>query len=303
MLTCAHSDDSTMTGPTVVSYNKHVLVMSFIGQDGVAARKLRDAPLSKKMANECFTQVRHAMHALYHECRLVHADLSEYNILYHKKKVWIIDVGQAVEPTHPRAHEYLFRDCLQVVRFFKAVGATDVPEASVLFTEVCAEAISSEQALEFQQTMNAAKGGIKRGSGLDTQDVSDVVLNFMPVRKHNASEVLAINPEAAGAASGSDEEEEEEEDEEDEVYEEEVGDVHPEIAAARKAGKGGKGKVKACFRCGDLTHRVKECPIQAAAEVDEAAKEAAERVGLVPAEEDDAVVPEDNSLVGASAAE
>ena len=103
-----------MNCPAVVSYNKHVLVMSFIGERGIAARKLRDVPLSKKMADECMKQVRHAMHTLYHECRLVHADLSEYNILYHKKKIWVIDVGQAVEPTHPRAHEYLFRDCLQV---------------------------------------------------------------------------------------------------------------------------------------------------------------------------------------------
>ena len=31
-------------------------------------------------------------------CKLVHADLSEYNILYHERKLFIIDVSQARQP-------------------------------------------------------------------------------------------------------------------------------------------------------------------------------------------------------------
>ncbi len=37
----------------------------------------------------------------------MHGDLSEYNILYYKKQVWIIDVGQAVQLTHPHATKFL----------------------------------------------------------------------------------------------------------------------------------------------------------------------------------------------------
>ncbi|KAG8009667.1 Serine/threonine-protein kinase RIO3 [Nibea albiflora] len=51
---------------------------------------------------------------MYQECNLVHADLSEYNMLWHDGKVWLIDVSQSIEPTHPHGLEFLFRDCRNV---------------------------------------------------------------------------------------------------------------------------------------------------------------------------------------------
>jgi RIO kinase 3 len=160
MANLSRMQKSGLSCPSVIAYHKHVLVMSFVGEDGVAARKLKETPMSVKLATECLKQVREAMHAMYQKCRLVHADLSEYNLLFTRGKVWIIDVGQSVEPTHPRAHEYLYRDCLQVHRFFEGVGAKDVPTAAALFAEVCKHEISPEQELEFTQTMNASKGTI-----------------------------------------------------------------------------------------------------------------------------------------------
>jgi RIO kinase 1 len=48
----------------------------------------------------------------------VHADLSEYNLLWHDDKVYIIDVGQAVEWDHPMALDFLRRDLGVVIDFF-----------------------------------------------------------------------------------------------------------------------------------------------------------------------------------------
>ena len=45
--------------------------------------------------------------ALYQRCRLVHADLSEYNVLVHNDELYCIDVSQAVELDHPRAFDFL----------------------------------------------------------------------------------------------------------------------------------------------------------------------------------------------------
>lgn len=56
---------------------------------------------------------------LFQRCKLVHADLSEYNILYHEKNLWIIDVSQSVEHDHPYALEFLRKDCLNINLFFK----------------------------------------------------------------------------------------------------------------------------------------------------------------------------------------
>ena len=49
----------------------------------------------------------------------MHADLSEYNLLYHRDEVWVIDVSQAVEHDHPMALDFLRRDCSIVQEFFQ----------------------------------------------------------------------------------------------------------------------------------------------------------------------------------------
>lgn len=55
-------------------------------------------------------------------CRLVHGDFSEYNMLYYKNEVWVIDVSQSVEHDHPMALDFLRRDCVNVNDFFKRKG-------------------------------------------------------------------------------------------------------------------------------------------------------------------------------------
>ena len=59
---------------------------------------------------------------MYEKCHLVHADLSEYNILYHAGCCWFIDVSQSVEPHHPEALTFLYRDCVNVTN----VSRTDL---------------------------------------------------------------------------------------------------------------------------------------------------------------------------------
>ena len=56
---------------------------------------------------------------MYQDCRLVHADLSEYNILYHNDKPYIIDVSQSVEHDHPRSLDFLRMDIKNVNDFFQ----------------------------------------------------------------------------------------------------------------------------------------------------------------------------------------
>jgi RIO kinase 1 len=59
---------------------------------------------------------------MYHQCRLVHADLSEYNILYHDSHLYIIDVSQSVEHDHPSAFDFLRNDLKNVEEFFGRFG-------------------------------------------------------------------------------------------------------------------------------------------------------------------------------------
>jgi RIO kinase 1 len=59
---------------------------------------------------------------LFHQCKLVHADLSEYNILYHEGHLYIIDVSQSVEHDHPSAFDFLRSDIKNVEDFFAKMG-------------------------------------------------------------------------------------------------------------------------------------------------------------------------------------
>ncbi|XP_032791513.2 serine/threonine-protein kinase RIO3 [Daphnia magna] len=122
--------------PDVVLLKKHILVMSFIGQGGRPAPKLREAALSAAEVDLAYSQTVSLLHKMFNECHLVHADLSEYNILWHEKQCWLIDVSQAVEPSHPHGLEFLYRDCTNVSNFFRRLGAKDAASPTELFASV-----------------------------------------------------------------------------------------------------------------------------------------------------------------------
>lgn len=100
--------------PQVVALKKHVLVMSFIGSEHIAAPKLKDAQLKPVDWIIAYEQVVDAMKKMYTEAKLIHADLSQYNILWYEKQCWFIDVGQSVEASHPNAFHFLIRDCTNI---------------------------------------------------------------------------------------------------------------------------------------------------------------------------------------------
>lgn len=122
--------------PTVALLKKHILVMSFIGKDQKPAPKLKDAVLSSRQLRQAYQQCVEIMCTMYQQCKLIHADLSEYNMLWHEEKLWFIDVSQSVEPFHPHALEFLYRDCTNVVEFFSKCGVPDVVPAHELFNKV-----------------------------------------------------------------------------------------------------------------------------------------------------------------------
>uniref|UniRef100_A0A2K5KI41 Serine/threonine-protein kinase RIO1 n=1 Tax=Cercocebus atys TaxID=9531 RepID=A0A2K5KI41_CERAT len=104
--------------PEPIMLRSHVLVMSFIGKDDVPAPLLKNVQLSESKARELYLQVIQYMRRMYQDARLVHADLSEFNMLYHAGGVYIIDVSQSVEHDHPHALEFLRKDCANVNDFF-----------------------------------------------------------------------------------------------------------------------------------------------------------------------------------------
>lgn len=105
--------------PEPILLRSHVLVMEFIGKDGWPAPKLKDVELSTSKACRLYRDIIIMMWQMYNKCRLVHADLSEYNMLYHDGKIYLIDVSQSVEHDHPHALEFLRKDCTNISEFFR----------------------------------------------------------------------------------------------------------------------------------------------------------------------------------------
>lgn len=122
--------------PEPVYLRLHVLVMGFLGdKKGWAAPRLRDVELQGEDVDEqwrvLYLQLLGLMRRMYQTCKLVHADLSEYNVLYHLKKLFIIDVSQSVEHDHPRSLEFLRMDIKNVSDFFRRKNVDVLPEQIV----------------------------------------------------------------------------------------------------------------------------------------------------------------------------
>lgn len=121
--------------PEPVYLRLHVLVMGFLGDKrGIPAPRLKDVSLEgediEKRWRAFYIQLLGYMRILYQKCRLVHADLSEYNVLYHEDKLWIIDVSQSVEHDHPRSLEFLRMDIKNVSDYFQRKGVDTLLEKS-----------------------------------------------------------------------------------------------------------------------------------------------------------------------------
>lgn len=124
--------------PEPVHLRLHVLVMSFLGdKKGWAAPRLRDVELPQEgdaldaRWRELYVEMLGLMTKMYKVCRLVHADLSEYNVLYHLNRLYIIDVSQSVEHDHPRSLEFLRMDIKNVSDFFKRKDVDVLGEQAV----------------------------------------------------------------------------------------------------------------------------------------------------------------------------
>ena len=122
--------------PEPVHLRLHVLVMGFLGdKKGTPAPRLKDVELVgsdvEERWNGMYLQLLGYMRILYQTCHLVHADLSEYNILYHQDELWLIDVSQSVEHDHPRSLEFLRMDIKNVTDFFRRKGVDTLAEKAV----------------------------------------------------------------------------------------------------------------------------------------------------------------------------
>lgn len=107
---------------------KNVLVMEYIGDERGASPRLKDITIDKPY--ELFEDLLEFIAINWQTCELVHADFSEYNILWLDGEPWVIDVGQSVTRQHPSSDEFLIRDVTRLVDWINRQGhSVDLAES------------------------------------------------------------------------------------------------------------------------------------------------------------------------------
>ncbi|KAG0276463.1 Serine/threonine-protein kinase RIO1, partial [Linnemannia exigua] len=144
--------------PEPLVLRMHVLVMGFLGdKNGWAYPRLKDAQIDTDRYPSLYFQLVKYMRIMYQTCHLVHADLSEYNILYHSKTLYIIDVSQSVEHDHPHAFNFLRMDITNVNDYFrkKRVAVMGQKELFDFITDVSIDMADEAMDAELERVMTA----------------------------------------------------------------------------------------------------------------------------------------------------
>ncbi|KAF3924945.1 hypothetical protein ABW21_db0209191 [Orbilia brochopaga] len=128
--------------PEALYLKLHVLFMEFLGDErGWPSPRLKDATIPPLEGDsdpsgayrDLYIELVCIMRKMFQVCHLVHADLSEYNIIYHNGKLYIIDVSQSVEHDHPRSLEFLRMDIKNISDYFGRQLVRCLPDR-VLYT-------------------------------------------------------------------------------------------------------------------------------------------------------------------------
>jgi len=119
--------------PRPIAVDNNVLIMEFIGKNGVSAPTMKEVP--PKKPKQVYRQLLTYLRRLYRKAGLVHADLSEYNIMIWENQPVIFDVSQAVPLEHPMADQLLRRDLENLYRYFKKLNV-DVLSVEEMYKRV-----------------------------------------------------------------------------------------------------------------------------------------------------------------------
>jgi RIO kinase 1 len=179
--------------PEVFEVRQNVLVMGFLGKDGEAAPRLKDVTwLEPEQWQEVYIQMCLMMRTLTQKAKLVHGDLSEYNLLWHNSQIYMIDVSQSVECDHPHAFDFLKRDCININDFFEKCGCATVDIKS-LFDYIITEKLGADEEDRIVDLLEQAKN---RGPCHERDVEEQIFINtWIPSHLSQMSDLKEIDKE------------------------------------------------------------------------------------------------------------
>ncbi len=117
--------------PKPLGLQKNVLVMEYLGDETSPFPKLREVKVEDP--SPVYDELLEFLAVTWQKANMVHGDFSPYNILWNdENKAVVIDVGQAVVQSHPKAQDFLVRDVTRLVEWGKKNGL-EVELAEAMF--------------------------------------------------------------------------------------------------------------------------------------------------------------------------
>ncbi len=114
--------------PEPLAYSNNTLLMELVSRDGSSDPAPQLVDFYMEDPKKMFSMILEEMKGLYSKAGLVHADLSEFNILVRDGRPVLIDMGQSVILKHPMASKFLKRDIRNILAFFSKHGIKKDPE-------------------------------------------------------------------------------------------------------------------------------------------------------------------------------
>lgn len=124
--------EAGVSAPKPIDQERNVLVMEFLGKSGTPYPRMKD--VRPKEPEKAFESLISAVKLLYQKAKLVHSDLSEYNVLLTPEPV-IIDFSLGTDVRNPMAAELLMHDIEKLVKYFRKLGVK-TKEPVQLFDEI-----------------------------------------------------------------------------------------------------------------------------------------------------------------------
>ncbi|KAF9364576.1 Serine/threonine-protein kinase RIO1 [Mortierella sp. NVP85] len=193
--------------PEPLVLRMHVLVMGFLGdKNGWAYPRLKDAQIDEDRYPALYVQLVKYMRIMYQTCHLVHADLSEYNILYHSRTLYIIDVSQSVEHDHPHAFNFLRMDITNVSDYFrkKRVAVMGSKESFDFITDVSIGMTDEAMDNELERILNNLPVNETKAEA-EKRQVDDAVFAQSYIPRH-LQEVIDVERDVRKVLEGDTEE-------------------------------------------------------------------------------------------------
>ena len=134
--------------PKVFDYDNDSIMMEYLGTVNLPAPLIKDIDFSVDLAKQTFSKLIQSI-KIFLKNGIVHADLSEFNVLWWQDKPFIIDFPQAVDiRTNPNYKLLLWKDVNHLVTFFSKWFSIDEEK-------VMAEIVSSTPTLVIRYSNNS----------------------------------------------------------------------------------------------------------------------------------------------------